>query len=138
MHMLRPWAPAFGILVMACGAASADPPRTPFVASSRATQAITGAAKGPSPRASGAPLPTASMLDPATIASQPRANAGRDGRFSVERQVVALERALLLYQEFIARAGDDPRYAEAVKRSRDRMRDAKDTLVFLRDDVSGD
>ena len=59
------------------------------------------------------------------------ATQGRDDRFSTDRQLAALRQAILLYEQFIARAGDDPRYADAVRRSRDRMADAKETLNFL-------
>jgi hypothetical protein len=56
-----------------------------------------------------------------------------DPRFSTERQVAALERAIALYRQFLDRAGDDPRYAEAVRRSRERIEDARHTLIFLND-----
>jgi hypothetical protein len=56
---------------------------------------------------------------------------GIDDRFAVTRQVTALERSIELYQMFIERAGDDPRYEEAVRRSRARMDDAKVTICFL-------
>ena len=61
------------------------------------------------------------------------ATEGRDERFATDRQIAALSRAILLYEQFIDRAGDDPRYAEAVRRSRDRIVDAKATLAFLRE-----
>jgi hypothetical protein len=54
-----------------------------------------------------------------------------EDRFAVQRQVTALERAIELYQTFIERAGDDPRYAEAVRRSRGRIEDARLTICFL-------
>jgi hypothetical protein len=57
---------------------------------------------------------------------------GRDDRFSVERQVSELERAIELYRQFIERAGDDPRFGDAVQRSRARIADAEQTIVFLR------
>jgi hypothetical protein len=56
---------------------------------------------------------------------------GLDDRFEIERQVAALERAVDLYQTFIDRAGDDPRYAEAVRRSKNRIEDARVTICFL-------
>jgi hypothetical protein len=59
------------------------------------------------------------------------ATAEFDERFAVTRQVTALERAIELYRTFIERAGDDPRYAEAVVRSRDRIDDARVTICFL-------
>ena len=51
----------------------------------------------------------------------------------MDRQIAALERAVVLYREFIERAGDDPIYAEAVKRSRERIRDISDAVPFLRE-----
>lgn len=56
---------------------------------------------------------------------------GLDDDFAVARQVAALERSLELYQTFIERAGDDPRYEEAVRRSRARIDDARITICFL-------
>ena len=137
MRMLRPWVLAFGFVVNACGSASADPPRTPVATRASDAHATAAAARAPSSRATGAPLSTASMGDTEAIAREQRATEQRDERFSVQRQVAALERSVLLYREFIERAGDDPRYAEAVKRSRERIRDATDTLLFLREDASG-
>jgi hypothetical protein len=54
-----------------------------------------------------------------------------DDRFEVARQVAALERSIELYQMFLDRAGDDPRYAEAVRRSKGRIDDARLTICFL-------
>ncbi|HVJ16497.1 MAG TPA: hypothetical protein VM686_13745 [Polyangiaceae bacterium] len=48
-----------------------------------------------------------------------------------ERVVAELERAVELYRAFITRAGDDSAYAEAVARSRERIADIQDTLIFL-------
>jgi hypothetical protein len=59
----------------------------------------------------------------------------RDERFSAERQIVVLERAIGLYRQFLERAGDEPRYAEAAKRSRDRIADAEETITFLRGEI---
>lgn len=56
---------------------------------------------------------------------------GLDDGFAVTRQVTALERSIELYQMFIERAGDDPQYEEAVRRSRTRIDDAKITICFL-------
>ena len=42
-----------------------------------------------------------------------------------------LRRAIALYQQFIERADGDPQFSEAVKRSRDRIQDAEDTIAFL-------
>lgn len=59
------------------------------------------------------------------------AAAAPDDRFEVARQVAALERSIELYQMFLDRAGDDPRYAEAVRRSKGRIDDARLTICFL-------
>jgi len=66
------------------------------------------------------------------------ASAEFDGRFAVTRQVTALERAIELYRAFIERAGDDPRYAEAVQRSRARIEDARVTICFLLEKPCGE
>lgn len=57
--------------------------------------------------------------------------ASRAGQFEVDRQVAEIRRAILLYEQFLERAGDDPEYAVAVKRSREALADLRDTLVFL-------
>jgi len=62
---------------------------------------------------------------------------GRDPRFSTDRQVVELRRAIVLYEQFIARAEADPRFDEAVRRSRDRVADAKATIDFLLQEAAG-
>jgi hypothetical protein len=54
-----------------------------------------------------------------------------DDRFAVARQVAALERSIELYQMFIERAGDEPQFAEAVRRSQGRIEDARITICFL-------
>ena len=54
-----------------------------------------------------------------------------DDRFAVARQVAALERSIELYQMFIERAGEDPQYTEAVRRSEGRIEDARLTICFL-------
>jgi hypothetical protein len=77
-------------------------------------------------------LPTGAMQKADAIYRDQLATQGRDERFSTDRQIAALEHAILLYREFLGRAGDDPRYADAAKRSRERIEDAKQTLDFLR------
>jgi hypothetical protein len=72
----------------------------------------------------------------ATLEMKPRrtnelAAPGVDDRFAVAQQVAALERSIELYQAFIARAGDEPQFAEAVRRSRGRIEDARLTICFL-------
>lgn len=56
---------------------------------------------------------------------------GRDERFAVDRQVTELRRAILLYEQFIERAEGNPSFAEAVRRSQERIVDAQQTIDFL-------
>jgi hypothetical protein len=117
-------------LVSACAGRTADgPPPSAAMPSDAAVRA-------PSPAASADDEPEST--DPAVAMT--RADAiyrdqlavqGRDERFSTDRQVTELRRAIALYQQFIARADGDPRFAEAVKRSRARIQDAQETIAFL-------
>jgi hypothetical protein len=47
-----------------------------------------------------------------------------------QQEDASLRKAALLYQEFIDRAGSDPSYAEAVRRSRERISDIQAILRF--------
>jgi lipoprotein NlpI len=49
--------------------------------------------------------------------------------------VPGLSKASEQYQAFIEKAGDDPVYAQAVKRSKDRMSDINDTIKFIKEGV---
>jgi lipoprotein NlpI len=49
--------------------------------------------------------------------------------------VTGLTKASEQYQAFIDKAGDDPVYAQAVKRSKDRMQDINDTIKFIKEGV---
>jgi len=60
------------------------------------------------------------------------------GSASTDHQVAELRQAIALYEQFIARAEHDSRYTEAVKRSRDRIDDAKATIEFLLAEPSQD
>ncbi len=56
---------------------------------------------------------------------------------SADRRVIdELEKALVLYQDFIDRAGSDDRYEQAVLRSRERMQDIHDTLEFMKHGIA--
>ncbi len=44
-----------------------------------------------------------------------------------------LQKASEQYKAFIEKAGDDPVYAQAVKRSKDRMQDIEDTIKFIKE-----
>jgi len=54
---------------------------------------------------------------------------------SEEDSVPALEKAAKLYNTFISKAGSDEVFAEAVKRSKERAQDIKDTVQFIRDGI---
>src|SRR5262245_61248644 len=77
------------------------------------------------PQAPRAAAPPVSAKAEAPARESPRRAVAADPalaeRFAVSRQVTALERSIELYEAFIVRAGDDPRYAEAVRRSRGRI-----------------
>lgn len=60
--------------------------------------------------------------------------ASRAGQFEVDRQVTELRRAVLLYKQFIERAETQPELAAAVRKSRERIDDACNTIVFLLQD----
>ena len=62
-------------------------------------------------------------LDP--IQEQRRAEEQRE-----QEQDAALRRAEQLFQQFIDKAGNDPAYAEAVERSRERIADIEEILRF--------
>lgn len=47
--------------------------------------------------------------------------------------VPALEKAAQQYTAFIQKAGDDPVFAQAVKRSKERSQDISDTITFIRE-----
>lgn len=57
--------------------------------------------------------------------------ASRAGQFEVDRQVAELQRAILLYRQFIERADGQPEMQAAVKKSRERIEDACQTISFL-------
>ena len=61
--------------------------------------------------------------------------ASRAGQFEVDRQVAELRRSVLLYKQFIERAEQQPEMAAAVRKSRERIDDACNTIVFLLQDA---
>ena len=134
------WLTAFAFVLVcssfACSSAPHEPARAPVTANAAGAKAAATSASNVSGTASGAspaPPPAAAMAEADALYRDQLATVGRDERFSTDRQIAALSRAILLYEQFIDRAGDDPRYAEAVKRSRERIADAKATLGFLRE-----
>ena len=50
-----------------------------------------------------------------------------------EKAVPVLEKAAEQYRDFVNKAGDEPVFAQAVKRSKERIQDIEDTIKFLRD-----
>ena len=75
--------------------------------------------------------PPAEQLDQADrLYNEQLSMAVRDDRY-VDRQVAAITHAIRLYEQFISRAGNDERYRDAVRRSRERIKDARETIDFL-------
>lgn len=58
--------------------------------------------------------------------------AARDERFAVDRQVSTLLEAITLYELFLERANKDAKTMILVQRSRERIRDAEETIASLR------
>ena len=52
--------------------------------------------------------------------------------------VPELEKAAQQYRDFVAKAGDGPEFADAVKRSKERSTDIDDTIKFIRDGVQAE
>lgn len=79
-----------------------------------------------------APLdPERALGSAGAIHREQQAIGEQDDRFANDRQVAELRKAIALYQQFIDRAQGDPRYAEAVRRTRQRIDDAEKTIEFL-------
>lgn len=108
-------------LVLGCAGAPLPEPRAPDV-----TPKAAGRVAKPHAAPAERDMAEADGID----RDQP-AVSGQDERFSSDRQIAALKRAIALYQQFLERAGDDPHFAEAVERSRDRIVDAQQTIEFL-------
>jgi hypothetical protein len=49
----------------------------------------------------------------------------------VDHQIQMLRKSIALYEQFIERAAGQPEMKEAVQRSRERIRDAEETIRFL-------
>lgn len=119
-------------LLSGCGSTAA--PKVP-------APAVATPLPAPVPQRTPTPTPTSSEGEPPSLSALP--TTGSDGTDSVDgpraieppetvqQQVRRLRRAIFLYEQFIARADGDPRFAEAVARSRDRIDDAKATILFL-------
>jgi hypothetical protein len=75
--------------------------------------------------------PPAQTLADADRLYESQLGATRAAQFEIDRQVTELRRAVLLYKQFLERAEDQPDMAAAVRKSRERIVDACDTIVFL-------
>lgn len=80
------------------------------------------------------PAPLGETLTEADRLYDSQLGASRAGQFEVDRQVAELRRAVLLYKQFIERAEPQPEMAAAVRKSRERIDDACNTIVFLLQD----
>jgi hypothetical protein len=112
-------------LVLSGCARDAAPPATiaaPIEKSPAVSNRTTAAAE---PKA-----PPAEALGEADRLYDSQLGASR-GRFEVDRQVAELQRAVLLYRQFIERADGQPEMQAAVKKSRERIEDACQTISFL-------
>lgn len=76
------------------------------------------------------PSTPAEALALADSAYESQLGASR-GQFSVDRQVAVLKQEVLLYTQFLERAEGQPELEPAVRKSRERIADAKATLIFL-------
>ncbi len=125
-------------IVVSCAAApppasaSAGPAKLPAVVASHGQDASPEPGASPEPKSDASEPPERAMAEADGIYRDQLAVPGRDERFSTDRQVAALERAIALYEQFLERAGDDPRYGEAARRSRGRIADARETIAFLK------
>lgn len=96
---------------------------------------VAGCATAPEPQAQSAQSRGVDRMQTPRPSRAPQAApvaiGGQERSSSTEHQVAALRQAIVLYQQFIERAEHDSQYAEAVKRTRDRIEDAEATIDFL-------
>lgn len=78
------------------------------------------------PRAGSAAEPGSTALRP--VHPEPRSLAVEDPD---ERTIRDLRHAKGMFETFIAKAGDEPKYVEAVQRSRERIEDIRVEIAFL-------
>src|SRR5882724_5659449 len=83
------------------------------------------------PAESTAPLEPAETLARADQAYDSQLGLARGGHFDTERQISVLRQAVLLYGQFLERAEGRAELEPAVRKSRERMADAKETILFL-------
>ena len=78
-----------------------------------------------------APAALAETLTEADQAFVSQLSATRGGQFAVDRQVWDLQQAILLYTQFLERAAGHPEFEPAIRKSRERIADAKATIAVL-------
>lgn len=109
-------------VLLAVGCAAAPAPGRPMAAPQ--PQSLKAVTEAP------APTPNDTLAEAEQAYTQ-QLGATRGGRFDTERQIMMLKEAVSLYTQFIERAVGHPEMDAAVRKSRERIADARDTLVFL-------
>lgn len=115
------------LAAIACASQAPPEPRSVQTATlpAGATPAIEAAAPQP------AKLQPATALAQADRAYDSQLGIARGGHFDTERQIAVLKEAVLLYGQFLERAENRPELEPAVRKSRERIADAKETIIFL-------
>jgi len=120
---------SIGLTVLACMGCAG-----PLARSQPVAGAPVSAPGASAPRAAIAPVaPELAAADPtaADRALDDSLRAPREAQFDVERQVAVLRQAVLLYTQFLERAEGRPELEPAVRKSRERIADANQTIEFL-------
>jgi hypothetical protein len=106
--------------------------------SSAPTQTARAPARPVSLRASSTPTQTGArdappqqVLAEADQAYDSQWGVTRGGHFDEDRQIAVLQQAILLYTQFLERAAGKPEMEAAVRKSRERIADAQQTIIFL-------
>src|SRR5262245_23857433 len=102
-----PWSRVLFVGLLAGCAHSAEPPKTAHAAPATASVAAGVPGSEAEPPRENLPLERA-VAEADGIYRDQLAVPARDERFSTDRQVAALTRAIALYEQFLERAGDDP------------------------------
>lgn len=104
------------MMTAACASASRQPPSHPVGAAPSA-----GVASEPKPEVAAATSP----FEQGIAVDDPD-----------ERTIRELRQAASLFESFIAKADDDPKYADAVARSRERIDDIEREIAFLAEGIA--
>jgi hypothetical protein len=113
----------FLVSALGCSQAAPQPARAPVAKQPQHMLAVAE----PSP----APASPAETLAEAAELQRSQLGASRAGQFEVDRQVVELRRAVLLYRRFLDLADGRPELEPAVKKSHEAIADLESTLDFL-------